>query len=82
MFWEHHYYVTPWWHWGIGILLFAIFIGLVVWAVLRVTSQRSSAGGTGGGAGSAAEDLLRHRFAAGEIDEEEFNKRLETLRRT
>ena len=81
MFWEHHYYVTPWWHWGIGILLFAIFIGLVVWAVWRVTSQRSSARSAGGGTGGAAEDLLRHRFAAGEIDEEEFNKRLETLRR-
>jgi putative membrane protein len=77
MFWEHHYYITPWWHWGIGLLLCAVVIGLVVWAVSRAMSQRSSSASPGGG----AEDVLRHRFAAGEIDEEEFNRRLETLRR-
>lgn len=31
--------------------------------------------------GRSAEELLANRFARGEIDEEEYNKRLEVLRR-
>jgi uncharacterized membrane protein len=31
--------------------------------------------------GDSADDLLRRRFAAGEIDEEEYTKRSEALRR-
>lgn len=62
-----------WWTFWIVLLVF------LVWAVAR---------GFGGGGrervdrGSAvsAEERLRRRFAEGEIDEEEYNRRLETLR--
>jgi len=59
---------------GIGMVIWIVVVGLLVWLVVRAMSQRS-------GSGESAEDLLRRRFAAGEIDDEEFTKRLEVLRR-
>jgi Predicted membrane protein (DUF2078). len=59
---------------GIGLIIWVVIIGLLVWLVVRTMGQRSGSGG-------AAEELLRHRFAAGEIDAEEYAKRSEILRR-
>jgi len=39
------------------------------------------AAGHRSGSGGSAEELLRRRFAAGEIDDDEYAKRLEVLRR-
>ena len=74
MFWDRHHDIAAWWPMGIGVIVWLVVIGLLVWLVVRTLSQRSGSSGS-------AEELLRHRFAASEIDEEEFNKRLETLRR-
>ena len=74
MFWDGHHYFGAWWQMGLGIVVWVVLIGLLVWLVVRATSHRA-------GADESAEALLRRRYAAGEIDEEEFNKRLETLRR-
>lgn len=67
------------WGWGhgIGMVLWWI-IGLAaivafVWVLVRM--GRSRAEGT-----SSAEEMLRRRYAAGEIDEEEFRRRLSVLR--
>jgi len=51
-----------------------VIVAVLVWLVVRGVGQRS-------GTGESAEDLLRRRFAAGEIDDEEYAKRLEVLRR-
>ena len=74
MFWDRHHDIAAWWPMGIGLVIWVVIIGLVVWLVVRATSQRS-------GSGESAEDLLRRRYTAGEINEEEYAKRLETLRR-
>jgi uncharacterized membrane protein len=69
---------------GIGLLGFGllawilplILIGLVVWLLARTFGQRSPMGSH-----SEAEEILRRRLAAGEIDGDEYEKRLEILRR-
>lgn len=58
-----------WLWWVIGI---AIVVG-IVWAILR-SSPRS-----GGNAGTSAEELLKRRYAQGEIDKDEYEKRLRDL---
>jgi putative membrane protein len=64
---------------GIGMLawviLLAIAIGLVVWLVNR------GAGGQRVERGDSGEEVLRRRFASGEIDAEEYASRLSVLRR-
>ena len=75
MFWDRHYDIAAWWPMGISMVIWLVIIGLMVWLVVRAVSHRPS------GSGESAEELLRRRYAAGEIDEEEFAKRLEVLRR-
>lgn len=57
-----------WW------LIATAVVAAVAWGVVRSTSRNGS-----GPAGSA-EDVLKRRYAAGEIDKEEFEKRLRDLR--
>ena len=62
---------------GWGWLVMLILIVLVV-AVTVLLVRHFSAGGRSGRDG--AEQVLAERFARGEIDEEEFRKRRDTLR--
>ena len=66
------------------------WVGLLVWAVLMlavvaglsaviIASLRRSAG-PGGGPGGGPEQILGERFARGEIDEDEYHRRLRALR--
>jgi putative membrane protein len=73
------------WPYGDGLwLVFAAFawlaplvlIGLVVWLIVRTATQRPPISSA-----NEAEEVLRRRFAAGEIDAEEYERRLEILRR-
>lgn len=61
---------------GFGALIWIALIVLGVWLLSRVIGQRPSSGGS-----ETAEELLRRRFASGEIDADEFQRRLEILRR-
>ena len=69
-----------WWHgsgWGwfaMTLVMFA-FWGLVIWAIVAVVrGERPTASTTD------PEAVLAGRFAAGEIDEDEYRSRLATLR--
>ncbi len=77
-----------WWNYGFGwffpglffIPFFLIFWVLVVALLWGIWRRGGSRRWYRGGDGKPAEELLADRFARGEIDEEEYNKRLEVLR--
>ncbi|ADU09695.1 Protein of unknown function DUF2078, membrane [Micromonospora sp. L5] len=58
--------------WGVlGLALIALVVVGVVWLVRSMSGTRAD----------AAEQELRRRYAAGQIDAEEFRRRQEELRR-
>lgn len=71
------------WGWGMMILIiifWIIVLALLVWLIYRLfggirgAGRRSEEG--------RAEEILRKRFARGEIDRETYERMLEDLRRT
>lgn len=60
------------WGWIIGLVL----IALIVWLVVKTTSQQT--GGTHTSEKSPL-DILKERYAKGEIDKEEFEERKKDL---
>ena len=75
----------PWEHgggsWGpwmlVAVLLWVAFFGLVAWGALRVFYVRQGGGQTA----DSAEEVLRKRFARGEVDVETYERSLNALRR-
>ena len=63
-----------WMSWGPVVGL--VVIALVVWALTRDAGSRTARAGE-----DPALEALRRRFAAGEIDEDEFNRRRAALAR-
>lgn len=65
------------WGWG-GLIVSAIFwillIALVIWIVRTLTTgqQRNASGGT-------ARDILKKRYARGEIDRDEYLEKMRDL---
>jgi len=57
--------------WLIGIGLFVMLIWLLVTAISGSNPS-----------GNSPEEILRRRYAAGEIDTDEYQRRLEELRKT
>lgn len=72
------------WHWGAGMGLWTWLFALLIIAglvALVIAVVRGASGGARGGDGrSSAEQILAERFARGEIDEEEYQRRLRALR--
>lgn len=62
---------------GIWILWIALIV-LVVWGVKEFADNRGRDRKTGEDDKSASE-ILRERYARGEIDKEEFDERMQTL---
>ncbi|MBA3952580.1 MAG: SHOCT domain-containing protein [Rubrobacter sp.] len=58
--------------WG-GLLAFA------AWALIRIFPNRSGGNGSSGVREENAEEILRKRFARGEIDAEEYERSLKVL---
>jgi len=67
----HMIWMTLWWLVGI------IFLVALVWVLVRAMNAGQSGQGD-----QSPETILRRRYAAGEIDAEEFERRLATLRKT
>jgi putative membrane protein len=55
-------------------------IALVAWIVTRLFPRRRGGSGTGAPNRDPAEEILRERFARGEIEEDEYLRSLEILR--
>jgi putative membrane protein len=73
-----HWADGGWWVMGLGmlawVLLLAITVALIVWLVNRNAPRRQPGG-------DSAEEVLRRRYASGEIDAEEYERRLSVLQR-
>lgn len=66
----HMGWMWLWWLFGLALLV------LVVWAIAR------AAGGSGSGRdGESPEAILKRRYARGELDEQEYERRLNNLRK-
>ena len=61
------------WMWIFWVLVLAAIVAVLVWAL--AASRRSAAGR------ESPEEILKRRYAQGEIDQAEYHKRLEDLRR-
>ena len=64
--------------WWFMVLLPIVVVGLVIWA-LSASGRAFWAGGDQAGTQRSALQLLEERFASGEIDREEFERRREIL---
>jgi putative membrane protein len=73
-----HWADGGWWVMGLSmlawVLLLAITVALIVWLVNRNAPRRQPGG-------DSAEEVLRRRYASGEIDAEEYERRLSVLQR-
>ena len=65
----HMIWMSIWWLVGIGLLF------MFIWLLADAISGRSSAN-------ESPEDILTRRYAAGEIDTDEYKRRLKELRKT
>jgi putative membrane protein len=69
------------WLWMLVPLLFwGGLLAVIAWAVARVFPDRGTGGEPPQGRASSAEDVLRGRFARGEIDAAEYESSLRVLR--
>lgn len=62
-----------WWMIGFGLLRTALIVGIIVWIVKTISKGKYTVNS------NSAVSVLRERFAAGDIDEEEYKKKLKVL---
>ncbi len=62
--------------WGMGLwwIIGIIFLVTVVWIVIKIANQNQNSG-----FGKSALDILKERYAKGEIDKQEFEERKKDL---
>ena len=65
---------------GLGTILTLLVLGLVIWAIIKVFPDWQDRVGLNRRREDSAEEILRQRFARGEIDAEEYEQRLRILR--
>jgi len=74
---------SGWWMGTIGIIVWALLLAAIVFVVARLVIVPLVEGVEGGrGSDDSAMAVLRERYARGEIDDEEFERRAEALRQT
>ena len=66
-----------WWNWAVMTGGMVAFWGLVAWAVVALVRSSERAPRV---AARSPEQVLAQRFAAGEMDSDEYQQRLEALR--
>lgn len=78
MMWGWNFSDGSWLAMGLGMLLWAGLTVLLVWLVVRALDRSANRGPTSDA--NLPEQVLRERFARGEIDEKEYRDRLAVIR--
>jgi putative membrane protein len=73
---------TTGWGWVAMTISMALFWGVLVLGGIWLARALNRPGASSGDRSSTPEQVLAERFARGEIDEEEYRGRLETLHRS
>lgn len=60
-------------------IFFILFWGLVIWAVVALVRSRSEPGGSDSSKADAALEVLKRRYARGEISKEEYEEKKRDL---
>ncbi|MFV9673263.1 MAG: SHOCT domain-containing protein [Acidimicrobiia bacterium] len=63
---------------GFGWIVGLVVVGVLVWAIVQATPRRGDAATAS--TTRSAETILADRFARGEIDDDEYRRRLDALR--
>jgi putative membrane protein len=62
------------------ILFWGGLLAVIIWAVMRIFPNRRAEGGGSEDRADSAEEILRARFARGEIEDEEYERSIGILR--
>ncbi|MFZ3573021.1 SHOCT domain-containing protein [Streptomyces sp. BH097] len=76
---DHDLSGWDWFAMSAGMVLFWVLLIAVGVLLFRVLSRAEDTGTTSRGASFRPEDVLAERFARGEIDEDEYRRRLSVL---
>ena len=77
MYWDGDWSGWTWFAMGFSMFVFWGLVGLAIWLGVRgLSTGRSSPPPPP----ASAEETLRQRYAAGEVDDDEFTRRLRVLR--
>lgn len=68
-----------WGHMWYGWIFWVVIIGLIIWAVVTIVNRSSTDGTTREPGGESAMDVLKKRYASGEISKEEFEEKKQDL---
>lgn len=63
---------------GLMAIVWIVFIGIIIWAIVAAVQNSTESKSQGSAAGSAL-DVIKKRYARGEIDKAEFNEKKKDL---
>lgn len=81
MMWGYGWQTGPWMGWWMLIpLIFGLaLLGVAIWAIARLTAPRATITNPRTLAENTAEEILRRRYASGEIDAQTYETMRERL---
>jgi putative membrane protein len=66
------------WMWLMPVF-FILFLGLIIWAIVAIVRGVSQPGSSGSGPPDSALEVLKRRYARGEINKEEYEEKKKDL---
>ncbi|OGI46522.1 MAG: hypothetical protein A2151_03740 [Candidatus Muproteobacteria bacterium RBG_16_65_34] len=73
-------YGWPWWWWGAGLVHMLLFWGLIVLGIAALAKWLfAKPAGAGGAREKTPLDILKERYARGEVNREEFEQKKRDL---
>ena len=75
MYWNGDWSAWAWVAMTVSMLVFWTLVGVAIWMLVRRPDDGGRQIHTG-----PPEEILRRRYAAGELDDEEFTRRMQALR--